>query len=254
MSHSVASKAPDILRPPFALLTPRLLLLPTPLAIDCSAYLDMYARLHSSSDFCITAFGPDFTIQNWDIAERTAIVQREILSSWAVRGMGDFAIGLLPDTLTPKSSDPSSNSTYTMRTVEASLQDPWLDDMQWIGYVGVRDATTTSIPKFNPTFHANMMQTGQYPPWQNMIELRYGLDPCAWGKGFGTEAAQAIMDWCKGEKGGRRFIAESEKLNEGSKKILRKLGFVECELQYWGMTGTIEWEYPISATSSIISV
>jgi RimJ/RimL family protein N-acetyltransferase len=82
-----------------------------------------------------------------------------------------------------------------------------------------------------------------------MIELRYGFHPDSWGKGYGTEAAQAVMGWCEEIRGAERFIAETEMANAGSAGILRKLGFVEVDKEkevIWGMEGTKEWERWVS--------
>ncbi|KAG9751068.1 hypothetical protein KCU73_g6422, partial [Aureobasidium melanogenum] len=78
-----------------------------------------------------------------------------------------------------------------------------------------------------------------------MVELRYGFHPDVWGKGYGTEAAKAVMLWCEKHIGAQRFVAETEIANVGSGKILDKCGFEEiCEdLEViWGLKGKKEWE------------
>jgi RimJ/RimL family protein N-acetyltransferase len=60
-----------------------------------------------------------------------------------------------------------------------------------------------------------------------MVELLYGYHPSSWRKGYGVEAARAAMLWAEKERGVRRFVAESEKVNLGSQKILRKMEFKE---------------------------
>lgn len=104
-------------------------------------------------------------------------------------------------------------------------------EVQWIGYVGVRDATFAAQPTTNP--------------WTQMIELRYGFHPEQWGKGYGTEAAKVIMGWCERTLGAERFIAETEAENSGSARILGKLGFTAVDKGkevIWGVEGEKEWE------------
>lgn len=51
------------------------------------------------------------------------------------------------------------------------------------------------------------------------------------------------MLWAEKERGVTRFIAETERANVASKKILRKLGFMELDgNEYWKDQDEIEWE------------
>ena len=122
--------------------------------------------------------------------------------------MGDFGVGLLPCPPTAE-GESSGNSGEEWKVLGwDKLQ---LDEVQWTGYVGVRDATSTARPTLNP--------------WTQMIELRYGFHPEQWGKGYGSEAARAVMGWCEQTLGAERFIAETEQDNSGSARLLGKLGF-----------------------------
>lgn len=59
-----------------------------------------------------------------------------------------------------------------------------------------------------------------------MVEIRYGVAPAHWGRGYASEAASCIMRWAEAERGVKRFIAETEIDNQGSRTILEaKLGF-----------------------------
>jgi RimJ/RimL family protein N-acetyltransferase len=171
--------------------------------------------------FTTMAFGSAWGTKDWDASTIHPIISREVERSWRVRGMGDFGIGLLP-TFIPENGN-SGQGWEVSEIYGLNLQ-----EVQWIGYAGIRDATTTSMPaeaSSQPTTH----------PWTQMIELRYGFHPSYWSKGYGTEAARAIMGWCEQSFGVQRFIAETEAENKGSARILGKLGFV-------GMQGTKEWE------------
>jgi RimJ/RimL family protein N-acetyltransferase len=231
---------------PFAILTPRLVLLPTPLAVSVAAYAALYAELHADPAFCTMAFGDsessfkpvDWTTDNLVLKK----IEQEVYRSWDVRGMGDFAVGLLDGVGLGNHmhSEGYSSVSEGCAVIEGEAYEQVLDlqNITWIGYAGVRDATTTSIPVWGET-----TQPGQFPPWQEMIELRYGFHSSAWGKGYGSEAAKAVMKWCEEKRGATRFISECEKANMGSSGVLRRMGFVQRDdLQFWGMDTTVEWE------------
>ena len=176
------------------------------------------------SDFTTMAFGAAWGVKDWNTSSIHPIISREVQRSWQVRGMGDFGVGLLSSrTKEQRSSEEEWN------VLEATeLQ---LEEVQWIGYVGVRDATSIAQPTTKP--------------WQQMIELRYGFHPEHWGKGYGTEAAKAVMGWCGQCLGAERFIAETEVENTGSARILGKLGFAAMDSEkevIWGVEGEKEWE------------
>lgn len=170
------------------------------------------------------AFGAAWGVKDWDTSTIVPIISREVQRSWQVRGMGDFGVGLLPSRLPEQRN--GGEGWNVLETHELQLE-----EVQWIGYVGVRDATSTAQPTTKP--------------WTQMIELRYGFHPEHWGKGYGTEAAKAIMGWCEQTLGAERFVAETEVENMGSAKILTKLGFVEVDKEkeaIWGVEGEKEWE------------
>ncbi|KEQ78388.1 hypothetical protein M438DRAFT_285826 [Aureobasidium pullulans EXF-150] len=218
----------------FAVKTKRLILLPTPLAIDNEAYRSLYASLHRMPEFTTMAFGESWGTKDWTTSSVREIIVREVARSWKVRGMGDFAIGLRSEHQNLENDDDVREHGF--KIVEAEVQR--LEDVRWIGYVGIRDATTTSMLN-------ELTAVPSIRGWQEMVELRYGFHPDAWGKGFGTEAAKAVMGWGQQEKGVQRFIAETERENKGSGGVLGKLGFTEIDERteiVWGMEGTKEWE------------
>lgn len=236
---------------PLIILTTRLILLPTPLAISHPRYTTLYASLHHDAAFCAMAFGSSpgsFQPVDWISDNKVLeVIAAEVHRSWEVRGMGDFAVGLLSQ---PSGSGEQGGQGGNYRLMDGrGLEDfvnggrSRLKDIMWIGYCGVRDATTTSIPVWGKRNGDEVESMKDSPAWQDMIELRYGFHDSAWGRGYGTEAAQAVLRWCEEERGGRRFIAETEKENGGSKSILGKLGFVALEdVCIWGLEGTVEWE------------
>jgi GNAT superfamily N-acetyltransferase len=221
---------------PFALLTQRLIILPTPSAVKVKEYRSMYSRLHTLPEFCTMAFGPDFPLKSRDDAEAEEWIGVEVNRNWNGRGLGDCAVGVW--TRESGLGKQLSDGDVEARLVEGPEFEQLgrlFDEVQWVGYVGVRDCISR-LPQREPGDPA-------LPPWDEMIEIRYGYAPEAWGKGYGTEAAKALMLWAVKEKGVRRFIAETEKLNLGSGKILGKLGFQQRNgIEIWKEPAAIEWE------------
>jgi RimJ/RimL family protein N-acetyltransferase len=58
-------------------------------------------------------------------------------------------------------------------------------------------------------------------------DVGYGLLPAFQGKGFAAEAAAALVRWFKEEKGQTEFFRFCDWDNEGSKVVLRRIGFEE---------------------------
>ncbi|KAF3008726.1 hypothetical protein E8E13_009776 [Curvularia kusanoi] len=236
---------------PFVLTTKRLIVVPTPIAIQYSAYVQLYGGLHASEDFCQMAFGPHFSAQAWSEEEtKNVIFTRDMGRCWSPRGLGDFAVALrsrsdgsdrIPIGIGRKLEDLNDLQILDVRGDRASdtslsgfdLQS--LEDVEWVGYAGVRDATTTSMPE-------RVAGDEPLPPWQDMIELRYGVHANYWGKGVAGEAARAVMQWAVSERGVTRFIAETEKTNTRSGKVLQKMGFRESGTNYWKEPSEMEWE------------
>ncbi|KII92602.1 hypothetical protein PLICRDRAFT_172674 [Plicaturopsis crispa FD-325 SS-3] len=217
---------------PFLLLSPRLVILPTPFALCHAEYLSMYTALHASADFCEMGFGPDWGPRQWTDAQVREVVQSEVTRSWLPRGVGDFAVGLRPD-------GGSADKSDVPRVVEGkdfeAMMAATTGKIEWCGYAGVRDATTTSMPAREPGDPV-------LPGWQEMVEIRYGVDPKFWGRGLAPEAAKAVMSWAASHRGVTRFIAETERPNARSGNILKKLGFSESGTNYWKEPMEIEWE------------
>lgn len=233
---------------PFILLTDRLVLVPTPIAINLTSYRELYASLHASVSFCEMAFSHHFPARAWtDEETREMIYTRDVLRCWAKRGMGDFAVGLRKR---GQAADNSGNGKGRMisgamqrlQLMEGSdLDGPEtrdgcaLDNLEWAGYAGIRDATTTSMPEQNA-------DDPPLPPWEEMIELRYGVAEAYWGRGIAKEAAEAVMQWAASERDVRRFIAETEKGNGRSGRVLEKMGFSRSATNYWQEPSEWEWE------------
>jgi ribosomal-protein-alanine N-acetyltransferase len=57
------------------------------------------------------------------------------------------------------------------------------------------------------------------------VELLYGYAPKAWGKGYGTEAAKAVLDYGKKNFSLTELMAIAYPENIGSISVIKKLGF-----------------------------
>lgn len=55
--------------------------------------------------------------------------------------------------------------------------------------------------------------------------LGYWLTPSAWGRGYATEAGEAMLDIARHALGIRRLVAHAHADNPASQQVLRKLGF-----------------------------
>jgi RimJ/RimL family protein N-acetyltransferase len=221
---------------PFAITTPRLIIVPTPIAVSVKPYRQLYAELHADASFCEMGFGSHFPVRNWTDDETRDVIQtRDIGRSWRRYAIGDFAVGLRG----PVQSDQAPSQSYIIEGENfdalAGSNLEHFAGIEWVGYAGIRDASTTSLPPREAGDPA-------LPPWQEMVEIRYGVSPKFWGKGMAKEAAEAVMRWSVERRGVKRFIAETERDNKRSARLLEKLGFVNSGTDYWKEPSEIEWE------------
>jgi RimJ/RimL family protein N-acetyltransferase len=56
------------------------------------------------------------------------------------------------------------------------------------------------------------------------LEVIYSLAPGAWGRGYATEAARAVVEHALGPLGLREVLAEVDEGNETSVKVIERLG------------------------------
>ncbi|KAJ5414628.1 hypothetical protein N7509_001255 [Penicillium cosmopolitanum] len=225
----------DVIQP-FAITTPRLIILPTPIAVSLKPYRQLYAALHADASFCEMGFGTHFPVRNWTDDETRGVIEtRDIGRSWRRYAIGDFAVGLRETVQSDQNPSRISIIDKENFDILAGSNFENLGRIEWVGYAGIRDASTTSLPPREAGDPA-------LPPWQEMVEIRYGVSPKFWGGGLAKEAAEAIMHWAIEKRGVKRFIAETERDNERSAKLLQKLGFVHSGTDYWKEPSEIEWE------------
>jgi RimJ/RimL family protein N-acetyltransferase len=101
-------------------------------------------------------------------------------------------------------------------------------------------------------------ETGQFIgrcgllPWtidgQQEVEVAYLLDKAYWGKGLGTEAAQAISQYGFAQLGLSRLICLIDPVNQASLQVARKIGMT-FEKEGQNDMGTF-WLYSMSKPGS----
>jgi RimJ/RimL family protein N-acetyltransferase len=83
-------------------------------------------------------------------------------------------------------------------------------------------------------------------------ELAWGLTSRYWGRGYATEAARAVRDWARRERGIERPISMIEPANTASARVAERLGAV-AEEQVQTAYGPMDvWVHPrpVAATST----
>ncbi|KAF7549288.1 hypothetical protein G7046_g8400 [Stylonectria norvegica] len=232
----------------FALLTDSLIFLPTPSSAHVQSYRTLFRKLHGDPVFCHTAFGDSFGPILWSDEEvKDMLLKRDGALRWGKRGMGDFAIGLLPtrDIFEAVRGRCLSDTAETVKIVEGvefqklkALDDGKLfENIEWAGYTCVRDATDNV-----EELHSASSLPIILPPWQEMLELRYGLDSKCRGRGLATKTARIVMQWAVEERGAQCFIAETEKANDKSGQVLQRLGFYKSGTTYFSNDSLDEWQ------------
>jgi len=66
----------------------------------------------------------------------------------------------------------------------------------------------------------------RWNPDYRSARMGYCLDEAAWGKGFATEAAEALLRWAFDALDLNRVQAETDTRNTASSRVLEKLGFI----------------------------
>ena len=66
----------------------------------------------------------------------------------------------------------------------------------------------------------------RWNPDYRSASMGYCLDDAAWGHGYATEAARAVLQWAFGTLDLNRVQAETDTRNAASARVLEKLGFV----------------------------
>ncbi|KAI8918260.1 GNAT domain-containing protein [Powellomyces hirtus] len=212
--------------PPPYLLSSRLIYIPSPTACKLPSYRKFYSAVASDVRVTFMGWGDANPVGFKTDADLDAHFDGRIAESWDVVGFGPIAVGLKPQVID------------AVTTAD-------LDSIQWVGSAGIRDALATSIPRERDGHNLPPLDSAHLPPLE-MVELKYGLHPDAWGQGYATEIARTLIDWGVQTFGIKRYIACTGPDNDGSISVLKKIGFVANEDEYWG-PGFANWQYVINA-------
>ena len=79
--------------------------------------------------------------------------------------------------------------------------------------------------------HTSPIGTAGLRPLDNLgIELTYTLAPEAWGNGYATEAATAVLDYALGTLGLPEVLAEIDEGNTASAAVIKRLGMTPFDV------------------------
>jgi RimJ/RimL family protein N-acetyltransferase len=76
-----------------------------------------------------------------------------------------------------------------------------------------------------------------------ILELGFHLRPAFWGQGLAPEAARGIIDYAFTEVGVKALFAGHHPLNEASRRVLLKVGFVYTGMELYPPSGMVEPTY-----------
>lgn len=86
---------------------------------------------------------------------------------------------------------------------------------------------------------------GLRPYANNEYEIGFHLRPKFWGKGYATEAANAVINYAFEVMGAESLYAGHNPNNTVSKKLLRKLGFSYMGDEFYEPTGLYHPSYEL---------
>ncbi|MDQ0427523.1 ribosomal-protein-alanine N-acetyltransferase [Planomicrobium stackebrandtii] len=75
------------------------------------------------------------------------------------------------------------------------------------------------------------------PNPENQVEIGYGFLESYWGMGYATEAVEGLLDWAFKANVVEKVVAETDRNNSGSIRVLKKAGMEETneleDMIYW---------------------
>lgn len=121
------------------------------------------------------------------------------------------------EALIASASDPELKNAYS-EMLEGILADP--DALVWNAPWKICLRSDPDSPIGDAGFKGRPVKGG--------VEIGYGIEPAFEGKGYMTEAADALVHWALGMPGVEKVYAETAPDNRASQRILEKLFFLPC--------------------------
>jgi RimJ/RimL family protein N-acetyltransferase len=76
-------------------------------------------------------------------------------------------------------------------------------------------------------------------------EIGWALVRAHWGRGYATEAARAVRDWARAERGYDRLISLIDPANVASQRVAERLGARPTEtVQLFDSGDAVVWVHP----------
>ena len=111
--------------------------------------------------------------------------------------------------------------------LEAMLPEGWPDE-ELMGLLPITDKTTPGFGIWVVLDRARRVVVGSAgfvgDPTDGKVELGYGMHPSSRGLGYATAAAAALVQWALAQDRVREVVAECERSNAPSVRVLEKLG------------------------------
>lgn len=130
--------------------------------------------------------------------------------------------------LTIKSSSIEEMQKKYNEEQEAEMKQAYLEMIQCMKQIPGREewACDWNIYLLNGTYVGGIGFKG-IPNKEGKVEIGYGIDEAFRRKGYATEAVGAMLMWAMEQEDVSCVQAQAEEHNEGSKKVLKKNGFIE---------------------------
>lgn len=104
-------------------------------------------------------------------------------------------------------------------------------------YISSSIAETKNQPRLSFNLVVTKVETsevlgtcGIYLKGNDVAEIGFTLKKSVWGKGVGSNVAQALINYCFFELGQKRIVATCDVLNLGSNALLKKVGFEQIQV------------------------
>lgn len=142
------------------------------------------------------------------------------------------------------------NETWDRDRIETQVLPAFLAEYQRYrryGYFAAETADGSFVGRI--ALHPVIMETGPNGLWRHAptddadtVSIGYRLRRRDWGRGFATEAADAVVRLAFDRYGIDRAVATTMAVNKGSRRVLERIGFRHTR------TVHLDWDVPLPGT------